>query len=287
MKNRMHLTMCTALAACLSATVFNAVGQQTSAANNQINQNQNAIGQVAQADKVYGHEVLGSDNQKLGNLNNLVIDLESGRILYAVIGAKGGRVAVPPEIFTQTLPANGNLSVKATSQQVASAPKFDPVDKQGQWGQASFIAQVYQHFGQNAWWQGNTPANEGSFHNVHKASQVGGMKVQDVNNAPLGTIEHTIVDLPAGRVVYLMLSPDSRLNIPKDLYVLPPQAFTLSPNGNTLVSNLDAQKLAGAPHFPQNNWPNLADASYASQVYQYYGKQPYFSTTGSVQPTGR
>src|SRR5947209_7357712 len=47
----------------------------------------NSLGQVAQADKVYGNQVLTTDNQKVGHLNNLMIDIESGRILYGVIGA--------------------------------------------------------------------------------------------------------------------------------------------------------------------------------------------------------
>jgi hypothetical protein len=57
----------------------------------------------------------------------------------------------------------------------------------------------------------------------------------------------------------------------------------LSPDQKNLVSNIDQQKLAAAPHFDKNSWPNLTDASFANQVYQYYGKQPWFQT----QPTGR
>src|SRR5262245_4583029 len=68
--------------------------------------NQTSITQVGQADKVYGNDVITSDNQKIGKLNNLVVDIESGRILYGVIGESKGRVAVPPEIFTSTLPSS-------------------------------------------------------------------------------------------------------------------------------------------------------------------------------------
>jgi hypothetical protein len=32
------------------------------------------------------------------------------------------------------------------------------------------------------WWQGRTAANIGSFHNVHKANDLIGMKVENVNN---------------------------------------------------------------------------------------------------------
>src|SRR5215472_8402127 len=143
--------------------------------------NQSGITQVAQADKVYGNEVFTSDNQKVGKLNNLVVDLETGRILYGVIGASKGRVAVPPQIFTSTLPSSDkNLHVNVDKAKIEGAPQFDSqTDKPEGWGQASFVDQVYKYFGQNAWWQGSTSANQGSFHNVHKASEVIAMKVEN------------------------------------------------------------------------------------------------------------
>jgi sporulation protein YlmC with PRC-barrel domain len=248
-----------------------------------------SLGQVAPVNEVYGNEVISSDNQKVGKLNNLVIDIESGRILYGVIGASKGRVAVAPEIFASGQPANKELHIKADKAKLENAPQFSSsVDSPTGWGQASFVSQVYQYFGQNAWWQGNAAANQGSFNNVHKASDVISMKVENVNNQSLGKINNVMVDLPSGRIVYLILNPDSSLNLGNNFYALPPQAFTLGANGKNLVSNLDQQKLAAAPHFAQNNWPNLSDPNFATQVYQYYGKQAWFqSGGGSLQPTGR
>src|SRR5207253_1351857 len=72
-------------------------------------QNPSSVGQMARADRVYGNEVVSSDSQKLGRLNNLMVDLESGRILYGVIGEASGRVAVAPQIFTSTQPVNKEL----------------------------------------------------------------------------------------------------------------------------------------------------------------------------------
>lgn len=250
--------------------------------------NQNGLVQVGQADKVYGNEVISSDNQKLGKLNNLMVDIESGRILYGVIGASKGRIAVPPGIFTSTLPGSDkNLHVNVTKAKLEAAPQFSSgEDKAENWGQASFASQVYSYFGQSPWWQGSTPANQGSFHNVHKASQVISMKVENASNQPLGKIYNVMVDLPPGRLVYLLLEPDSTLNLGNNIYVLPPQTFTLSQDHKYLVSGIDKDKLAGAPHFASGQMPNFSDMTFASQVYNYFGKQPYFQG-GGVQPTGR
>lgn len=69
---------------------------------------------------------------------------------------------------------------------------------------------------------------------------------------------------------------------------MPTDAFTLSSDHQHLVTNINRDKLAAAPHFQKNQWPNLTDPTFASQVYQYYGKQAWFSRGASnYQPTGR
>jgi sporulation protein YlmC with PRC-barrel domain len=232
---------------------------------------------MARADRVYGNQVVSSDNQKLGRLNNLMVDLESGRVLYGVIGEASGRVAVAPQIFTSTQPANKELRVNVPKAQIDSAPKFNAqMDTPAEWSNVALAAKVYQHFGEQMWWQGAGPADQGTFHNVHKASMVIGMKVQDASNRPLGKVENIVVNLPAGRIGYIILTPDASLKLGNNLYALPPQAFTLSADQQTLVSGLDLNTLSSGPHFTANQWPNLSDASFATQVYQHYGKQAWF-----------
>src|SRR5437870_4048457 len=166
-------------------------------------QTSTSVGQMARVDRVYGNEVVSSDNQKLGKLNNLMVDLESGRILYGVIGEAKGRVAVAPEIFNTTQPANKELRVKETKAKIDAAPKFNvEADTPAEWNKVAYTDKVYEHFGERIWWQGGGPANQGIFHNVHKASQVIGMKVEDASGQPLGKVENVVVNLPAGRIGY-------------------------------------------------------------------------------------
>jgi hypothetical protein len=60
-----------------------------------------------------------------------------------------------------------------------------------------------------------------------------------------------------------------------------------STEGKYLTTELTTEKLAGAPHLARDNWASLSDRSWASQVYQYYGKQPYFESGSGLQRTGR
>ena len=246
-----------------------------------------ALAHAERAANLYGRELMGSDNQKLGKVDNVIVDLESEHILYVVVSASKGKVAVPPQVVGQT--TGNTLHADITKQKLDGAPQFtSEMDNPGQLGQASFVYRVYQYFGANAWWQGSTPADQGSFHNVHKLNQLIGMNVEDVNNQTIGKISNVVVDLAQGRLLYVVFSPASSLNLGNSLYAMPSDAFTLSGDQKHLVTNIDRQKLAGAPHFEKSNWPNLTDTSFASQVYQYYGKQAYFNNGSSrVQPTGR
>ena len=154
-------------------------------------------------------------------------------------------------------------------------------------GQASFVNQVYQYFGQTAWWKGAQSADTGTLHNVHKAKDLIGMKVKNAGNEELGKIDNLMLDLPAGRVAFAILNPDSSLNLGNNFYALPPKALTLSSDQRNLVSDLTKDKLSSAPYFAKDQWQNLSDASFASKVYQYYGKQAWFETGSGLQPTGR
>src|SRR5437588_6919796 len=60
------------------------------------------FGQIEQARKVIGREVRGAQNEKLGKVDELVLDLESGRLLYAVVSVNGSRLGVPPQVFSQS-----------------------------------------------------------------------------------------------------------------------------------------------------------------------------------------
>ncbi len=64
-------------------------------------------------------------------------------------------------------------------------------------------------------------------------------------------------------------------------------AFTESPDHKHLVTGLDKNKLQSAPHVAMNNWQQLHDPSFAANVYQFYGKQPYWQNATSSQPGSR
>src|SRR5215475_13216672 len=113
------------------------------------------LGHIKHANKLIGKEVLSSDSQKLGKIDDVVVDLHSGRILYAIIGSGGvlgageKLFAVPPGAFSAI--QGQSLSLKVDKSKFAGAPQLtSEMDKDSELGKTSFVNQLYQHFGLNA-----------------------------------------------------------------------------------------------------------------------------------------
>lgn len=248
----------------------------------------NDLRNAERASRLIGQEVR-ADEGRVGQLDNLVMDFESGRVLYAVVDTGDSKIALPPGVFSET--SGDNLRVNLERQKIKEAPKFTrEVQEASEMGKASFVSRVHRHFGENEWWQGGSrAADEGSFNNVHRATDLRNVRLLNVQDKPMGDINNVVVDLPAGRILYVLLQPAQDLDLGNNLYALPPSAVTMNTkSGRTsFTSNIDKDKLADAPHLSGDDWSRLRDRSFASNVYSHYGKQAWFDTSGTLQPTGR
>jgi sporulation protein YlmC with PRC-barrel domain len=243
---------------------------------------------VQRGSRLLGIEVRDSSDKKAGEVDDLVVDLETGRVLYAVVDLGRNKVALPPGVFNRVTSSEAHVDV--SREKIDSAPKFtSEVGSKAELNRASFVSQVHRHFGQNEWWQGNTPADRGTFNNTHKLTDLRAAKVVNVQDQEMGKISNMAIDLPAGRIVYVLLGPDQSLDLGNALYALPPSLLTQNTKyeDTTFSANIDRAKLAAGPHFNRDNWSRLSDRAWAANVYSHYGKQAYFDASGALAPTGR
>jgi sporulation protein YlmC with PRC-barrel domain len=248
------------------------------------------LGQLEKWSKLKGREIVGTDNQKLGKIEDAVVDLTSGHILYAIVGSGGigpigeKRYAVAPGAVSEV--GTDNIHFNGDKAKLQAAPEFTKdMDKDTELGKIALIKTTHQHFGQFAWWEGKAVAAD--FPNARKASDLMNKNVKNVNDEDIAKVDNLMFNLPAGRVAFVVISPDSKLDLGSNLYALPPDAFAMNKDGKSLTSDISKDKLAGAPHFDKNNWAQASDPAWAGQVYQYYGKQAYFQSSGNLRPTGR
>ena len=90
---------------------------------------ENAVGKVNKASGLIGMDVRNPENQKLGEIKDLVVDLHSGKIAYAVLSVGGflgigdKYVAVPPSAFS-VAPEQDRLVLNADKVKIQNAPSF-------------------------------------------------------------------------------------------------------------------------------------------------------------------
>jgi sporulation protein YlmC with PRC-barrel domain len=234
-----------------------------------------SFGKIEPAKDLMGRAVHAS-NGKVGDIKDFVVDLESGRILYSLVSADGKLVAMPTQAFGAS--SESKVTLQGDKQKVTDAPRFED-NQNAKLKDVEFAKHTHQHFGQPLAW-------EGSFNNVHKASELIGINVQNVSDQKVGDISNLGLDLRAGRVAYVILGSGGVLGVGDKLYVMPPNAFTLGSDNKSLVTGIDKERLEGAPMLNNQNWGQISDAQFATRVYKHYDKQPYWSGA-QLTPTGR
>ena len=112
-----------------------------------------------------------------------------------------------------------------------------------------------------------------------RASRIIGMEVKDQKGEKLGKIKELLVDpQESSRIVFAVLDPARSLEFGHDrLVAIPITALSRSDREHIYVLNMARDKLAKAPSFDEDHWPNVADRSWSAEVYRYYGQTPYWT----------
>ena len=102
-------------------------------------------------EKIIGSQVINAKGEELGKIESLVIDIDSGRILYAVLGS-GGLLGFGDKLFPipwealAALPSEGIFFLNESKEQMEKAPFFNksnlPDMTDLHWGE-----DVFKHYG--------------------------------------------------------------------------------------------------------------------------------------------
>lgn len=240
----------------------------------------------AKANELLGREITNLQNEKIGKVEEIGVDLESGRIVQVVVSSGGvfgigdKSWVVPPGAFSYD-PTSKVLRLDVDKERYKSVIAFDK-SKWNESVETNQLSEVYRSYGQRPYFNETPVAHLGKFATVRlgkvkKASEVVGLSVLNKQNEKLGSVDNLVLDLPAGRIVHVILSSGGFLGIGDALSAVPPSAFSYSATQDSLVLDARKEQLANAPNFKSAAWPNLNDPAYAGEVYRSYNVDPYFS----------
>lgn len=107
--------------------------------------------------------VRDSQGNDLDKLQNLVVDPESGRIIFAILSGdkidKNGQLLAVPWSALKLAPNAEHLTIAMTKDQLKTAPAFG--DKS--WPNLTdptFLSRAYAFYNQKPWWEGEQPARQ-------------------------------------------------------------------------------------------------------------------------------
>jgi len=114
------------------------------------------------------------------------------------------------------------------------------------------------------------------YRRVLSASTLAGDPVQNSAGEDLGKVNEIMIDIPSGKVAYAVLSFGGFLGMGNKLFALPWSALRLDEDKKHFVLGVDKKKLENAPGFDKDNWPDMADTTWGTRIFSYYGVAPYW-----------
>jgi sporulation protein YlmC with PRC-barrel domain len=110
---------------------------------------------------------------------------------------------------------------------------------------------------------------------VFRTSTLNGMEVKNQQGESLGKVHELVIDVTTGKVAYAALSHGGVLGIGDKLFAVPFDQFTLkhAEKDTYFLLDMSKEKLAAAPGFDQDKWPDFADANWRQQIDRYYQRE--------------
>lgn len=109
-----------------------------------------------------------------------------------------------------------------------------------------------------------------------KVSAMIGTSVTNPRGDNLGNIKEVVVDPRTGRVAYAVVSFGGFLGMGEKLFAIPYSAFQYNVTRNEYVLDCTPERLKTAPGFDADNWPRMSDERWNREVYEHFGRSPYW-----------
>jgi len=219
------------------------------------------------ASKLIGMDVKNANGDKLGKIDDVMVDIDNERAAYVVLSAGGAlgvgnrMVAVPAASFKAGNDKDGVI-LNATADQLKKAPEYDE-KKQANFSRDSYRGEVDRYFFKEETVR-HTPAGA----KLMSAKTLMGKDINDRAAHDAGEIEDLVLNLGnAGS--YVVMEVDKSWSPGDKLVAVPFSAFTYPSRPDLdLLLNIDRKVLENAKGFTDDKWPDLGSAAAQQQIRQ-------------------
>jgi sporulation protein YlmC with PRC-barrel domain len=239
------------------------------------------------ASDIIGKQVKNTHDEDLGKVQELIVNMDSGDVPYAIIahgGALGvGRTKTAVRLDALKCSSDGKAFIlSATKDQLRAASKT----ASGHWtsvASAEWAKSVDGFYGEPASARDRFGRDRRSSRTTDQfktsefqASEIIGKQVKNTQDEDLGKLQEFIVNLDSGDVPYAIIAHGGALGVGRTKTAVPFDSLRCSSDGKTLMLSATKEQLQAASKTASGQWASAADAEWAKSVDGFYG-QPTFA----------
>lgn len=259
--------------------------------------------QVTSADEIVGEELEGVGGEELGEIEYLMINLQSGNVGYALVGSgeffeySEELVAVPWSAINMI--DDDDFQINITEEQFEQAPKITE-ERIAELTEPAVITQVYEYFAQptegETEEQAETDAQQStqepgdqSYVMVGReivtmvmppammpAGEITGTEVETATGEEVGEVDKLMLDVNHGQVAYVLLSRGGFLGFGEEWIPVPLGALQWSVEEENLLLNVAEEQLQKIEALPKEDLPTRVRVDHLQTLYENYGIEPYW-----------
>jgi sporulation protein YlmC with PRC-barrel domain/osmotically-inducible protein OsmY len=247
------------------------------------------------ATELLGAEVRNYQDEKLGKVEDIAVDVESGRIAQVILSSGGFAgigdtlYAVPPGTLHYDT-TKRVVHLDSNKAKMKAAPQFE-MAKWNDSFDADHLAKVASHYnatkapddyrGERMGDSASASSRNGQF---HKASKLLGMHVNSPQADKMGHVNNVLVNLSTGRVVAVVIASGGSLGNSDEFCAVPPTVLRITQDRTSLQLDASKESLASAPHFKSSQWPDFDEPTYATHLSRSFAGESYARPSAQKEP---
>lgn len=216
------------------------------------------------ASKVIGAKVENPSGENLGDIKDMVVDLQNEQVRYVVL-SHGGILGIGDKLFAYPMSMvrtksgdDDKLVLDVDKEKLENAPGFG----QKEWPDFSdreYTGRIDQYYGASTRSDGTTAGA------TIRASELIGKNFDDAQGKEAGEVEDLIVDASSGRIGYAIVDFDDDWNEQADgkLVAIPLSSFALrGDKHDELVIQSSPDRIDLSHAFAKSQWPDFNDPAW-------------------------
>lgn len=233
------------------------------------------------ASKVIGMKVRNAQDQDLGKIDDLIVDVNNERVAYAILSF-GGVLGLGEKLFTYPLSLfqqapgrKDELVLNVDEERLKKAPGFERKNWPD-WNQAAYRGDVDRYFGPTV-----SPKSMPNQRLV-RASELIGKNIDDRDGHHAGELKDLVVNLGNARVHYAIFDLDKAWSPNDKLVPVALNTFNFpTDHSKDILLKVSRSDLDMSQGFDAGKWPDVSDPAYQRSIDSYLQR-----SAGKSRPTG-